>query len=159
MRKNNVVQTEWTLNQQVLFQVFIIWGTPHTNLFATRLNKRLLEFVSPVLAPEPYATDAMSLIWKGMWAYPFPPFPLILPSLRKSQLEAFWCVSKLLFGKAKHVFFFSSHVTSCSSRHLSTLGQRPSFPASVTQIILHSRVILLSHLAAMQQHMEALGFS
>lgn len=86
-RKNNVVQTEWTLNQRVLTQVFRVWGTPHIDLFATSLNNRLPVFVSPVLAPEAYAADAMSLSWKGMWAYAFPPFPLILPSLKKIQLE------------------------------------------------------------------------
>lgn len=86
-RKNNIVQTEWTLSQRVLSQVFLIWDTPHIDLFATRLNRRLPVFVSPVPDPEAYAIDAMTLSWKGMWAYAFPPFPLILPSLRKIQLE------------------------------------------------------------------------
>ena len=86
-RKGNIVQTEWSLSPRVASQIFHIWGKPHLDLFATRLNGKLPLFVSPVLDPEAYATDALSLSWRGMWAYAFPPFPLILPCLKKIQEE------------------------------------------------------------------------
>ena len=86
-RKGAVVQTEWSLNQRVAYQIFHVWGSPHIDLFATHLNRKLPLFVSPVLEPEAYATDALSLSWVGMWAYVFPPFPLILTCLRKIQIE------------------------------------------------------------------------
>ena len=86
-RKGAVVQTEWSLNQRVASQIFHVWGSPHIDLFATHLNRKLPLFVSPVLEPEAYATDALSLSWVGMWAYAFPPFPLILTCLRKIQIE------------------------------------------------------------------------
>ena len=46
---------------------------------------RYFKFGVPVLDPEVYATDALSLTWLGMWAYTFSPFPLILACLRKTQ--------------------------------------------------------------------------
>ena len=82
-RKGNIVQTEWSLNQRVADLVFQLWGTPHIDLFATRLNRKVQIFVSPVPDPLAHASDALSLSWKGMWAYAFPPFPLILTTLRK----------------------------------------------------------------------------
>ena len=82
-RKGNVVQTEWSLNQRVADLVFQLWGTPHIDLFATRLNRKVQIFVSPVPDPLAHASDALSLSWKAMWAYAFPPFPLILTMLRK----------------------------------------------------------------------------
>ena len=93
-RKENIVQTEWSLNQRVTSQIVHIWGTPHLNLFATRLNSKLQLFVSPVQDLEAYATDALNLSWMGMWAYAFPPFPLILSRLRKIQNEE--CIVCLL---------------------------------------------------------------
>ena len=60
---------------RVASQTFHFWGKHHLDLFATRVNRILLLFVSPVLDPEAYATDAPSLSWRGMWAYAFPPFP------------------------------------------------------------------------------------
>lgn len=86
-RKKNVVQTEWSLDQKVVSQIFQKWDSPHIDLFATRLNKKLQVFVSPVPDPLAHAVDALTLDWKGLWAYAFPPFPLILPSLRKIQSE------------------------------------------------------------------------
>ena len=40
-------------------------------------------FVSSVPDLEAYAIDALNSSWMGMWAYAFPPFPLILSCLRK----------------------------------------------------------------------------
>ena len=86
-RKGAVVQTEWSLNRRVASQIIHVWGSPHIDLFATHLNGKLPLFVSPVLEPDAYATDVLSLSWVGMWAYAFPPFPLILTCLRKIQIE------------------------------------------------------------------------
>ena len=68
-------------------KIFHIWDKPHIDLFATHLNLKLPTFVSPVLEPEENATEAMSLSWQGMWAYAFPPFPLIPPCIRTIQEE------------------------------------------------------------------------
>ena len=62
-------------------------GYSSSGSICTRLNRKLQLFVSPVPDPEAYATDALNLSWMGMWAYAFPPYPLILSCLRKIQNE------------------------------------------------------------------------
>ena len=76
-RKNKVVHTEWTLLQTVVDSLCITWGTPNVDLFATRLNNRLPVFVSPMADPRAVDIDALSIPWKGMYAYAFPPFVML----------------------------------------------------------------------------------
>ena len=59
-----------------------------SDLFATRLNHLLPLFVSPVPDHRACAVDAMSLEWKNLFAYAFPPFklvPLVLNKMRDSN--------------------------------------------------------------------------
>ncbi|CAG2225767.1 unnamed protein product [Mytilus edulis] len=77
------VNTEWELLQVVFKAVTLHWGSPQIDLFATSLNHKLLTFVSPVPDPKSFAVDAMSLSWKGMFGYAFPPFRFLSPVLQK----------------------------------------------------------------------------
>ena len=86
-RQNKVLPAEWTLKQEIVLSLFKILGTPMVDLFATRLNHRLPLYVSPVLEPAAWAVDALSLDWKRMFGYAFPPFILIPAILRKIQLS------------------------------------------------------------------------
>ena len=52
--------------------LFLLWGSPHVDLFATRLNTKLPTFVSLVPDPQVLAVDALSLSWQNLWAYAFP---------------------------------------------------------------------------------------
>ena len=74
-RKDKVVHTEWTLVQSMVDTIFNIWDKPNDDLFATRLNNRLLVFVSPMADPLAVDVDAMSITWRGM--YVFPPFVML----------------------------------------------------------------------------------
>ena len=47
-RSNQVQSTEWSLHLQVFKQICHKWFTPHVDLFTTRLNHKLLLYVSPV---------------------------------------------------------------------------------------------------------------
>ena len=76
-RKDKVVHTEWTLVQSVVDTIFNIWDKPNVDLFATRLNNRLPVFVSPMADPLAVDVDAMSITWRGMLAYAFPPFVIL----------------------------------------------------------------------------------
>ena len=58
-RSHSVVQTEWTIHQPTIIGIFNRWGKPHIDLFATRLNRRLPLFVSPV--PDPLAVNVDAL--------------------------------------------------------------------------------------------------
>ena len=86
-RRNRIVHTEWTLHAGVLSQIFHFWDTPHVDLFATRLNRRLPIFVSPVQDPLALAVDALAMSWEGMFAYAFPPSPILSKVLLKIQRE------------------------------------------------------------------------
>jgi hypothetical protein len=86
-RKHSVVQTEWTIHQPTIYGIFSRWGRPHIDLFATRLNRRLPLFVSPVPDPLAVNVDALTLDWTGLDAYAFPPPALLGLVLRKIELE------------------------------------------------------------------------
>ena len=73
-RHNQVIQTEWSLSQQVLCSK---WDRPQIDLFATRFNHRLPKFVSPVPDPAAWAVDALSLSWGNLHVYAFPPVSLL----------------------------------------------------------------------------------
>ena len=86
-RMNKVVHTEWTLHQSVVDSLCITWDKPNVDLFATRMNNRLPVFVSPMADPLALDVDAMSISWKGMYAYAFPPFVMLGRVLEKVQRE------------------------------------------------------------------------
>ena len=60
-------------------RIFALWGRPFVDLFATRQNRRLPQFVSP--------TDALSMDWSGLDVYLFPPFTLLLTVLCKIHVS------------------------------------------------------------------------
>lgn len=82
-RKNQVISTEWVLHQQVCDNLWQVWGCPTVDLFATRLNYRLPNFVSPFHDPMAVATDAFLFPWDHMELYAFPPFHVIRKVINK----------------------------------------------------------------------------
>ena len=76
-RHNQVIQTEWSLSQEVFILLCSRWAQPQVDLFATRFNHKLPQFVSPVPDPAAWAVDALSLPWENMDVYAFPPVSLI----------------------------------------------------------------------------------
>ena len=73
---------------QVIFNaISLLWGHPHLDLFATSLNHKLDTFVSPVPDHLAYAGEAMSISWKGMFSYAFPPFRFLSQVLQKVARE------------------------------------------------------------------------
>ena len=52
---------------------------------ATSETTRLPTYVSPLLDPAAWRTDALSFPWTDLWAYMFPPFPLIPEVLQRIQ--------------------------------------------------------------------------
>jgi hypothetical protein len=83
-RKDKVIHTEWTLKQSVVDAIFGAWGKPNLDLFATRLNNRLPVWVSPMADPQAVGVDALSMSWKGMFAYAFPTFVILGKVLEKA---------------------------------------------------------------------------
>ena len=86
-RKNKVFNTEWSLHPNVIQALWSRWGCPLVDLFATSENFKLPVYVSPYPDPQAWATDALSISWAGLWAYAYPPTPLIPKVLLKVRQE------------------------------------------------------------------------
>ena len=82
-RRHQVTSTEWSLHPHVVEAIWLRWGTPQVDLFATRDNNKLPTFVSPMSDDMAWRTDALSFSWRGLWAYAYPPTPLIPRVLSK----------------------------------------------------------------------------
>ena len=82
-RRNQVISTEWTLHQQVCDNLWRLWGCPMVDLFATRMNYRLANFISPFPDPMAIATDAFLFPWEHKELYAFPPFHVIRRVINK----------------------------------------------------------------------------
>jgi hypothetical protein len=79
------VNTEWELHPVIFQTITLIWDRPLIDLFATSLNYKLETFVSPIPDQKAWAVDAMTISWKGMFNYIFPPFRLLHRSLHKKR--------------------------------------------------------------------------
>ena len=58
---------------------------PQIDLFATRFNNKLPQFVSPVPDPLAVAVDALSFQWEDLDAYAFPPTAILGKVVEKLQ--------------------------------------------------------------------------
>ena len=76
-RLGQTIQTEWSLNPEVLKAIWNRWHRPQVDLFATRFNNKLPQFVSPVPDTQAWAVDALSLSWDGLDPYAFPPAAIL----------------------------------------------------------------------------------
>ena len=76
-RLGQTIQTEWSLHPEVFQAICSQWLQPQVDLFATRFNNKLQQFVSPVPDPQAWAVDALSLSWEGLDPYAFPPAAIL----------------------------------------------------------------------------------
>ena len=84
-RLGQTIQTEWSLLQEVFQTICSRWHRPNIDLFATRFNNKLPQFVSPVPDPLSTAVDALSLPWEDLDAYAFPPAAILDKMVEKLQ--------------------------------------------------------------------------
>ena len=77
------VNTEWELHPVNFQAITLIWDRFLIELFATSLNYTLETFVSSVPDQKAWAVDAMTISWKPMFNYIFPPFRLLHRILHK----------------------------------------------------------------------------
>ena len=61
------------------------WHQPEVDLFATRFNNKLPQFVSLVPDPQAWAVDALSLSWEDLDPYAFPPAAILGKVVEKLQ--------------------------------------------------------------------------
>ena len=70
-RRDKVIQTEWSLHQQIFNQICRVWHTPMVDLFATHLNHKLPIYVSPVPDKKAWKMDALNICSEGLDSYVF----------------------------------------------------------------------------------------
>lgn len=87
LSRSSPTPTEWRLHPNVCLELFTLWGHPLIDLFATRWNHQLPTFVSPFPDNRALTIDALSISWKGMYAYLFPPTALLPRILSKIREE------------------------------------------------------------------------
>lgn len=79
---------EWKLNETIFIEIVQIWGLPSIDMFASRLNKQVDQFVSWNPDPDAIAVDSFSLNWaKHNLIYAFVPFSLIGRTLSKLRQD------------------------------------------------------------------------
>ena len=87
-RLGQVIQTEWSLLPEVFQAICQKWFCPQVDLFATRFNHKLSQFVSPIPDHKAWAVDALTLPWETLETYAFPPTALlgkVVEKLRSSH--------------------------------------------------------------------------
>ena len=79
--------SEWKLRNSVFKHIVSTFGKPHIDLFASRINHQLSNYIS--WRPDPWAkaVDAFSVNWSPTYNYCFPPFSIILKVLQKIQQD------------------------------------------------------------------------
>lgn len=83
----NNIDIEWELAPWIFNSIIAEWGYPEIDLFASRLNTKCKKFCSWHKDPESFCVDAFTLNWEKYNFYAFPPFSLILRTLRKIQSD------------------------------------------------------------------------
>ena len=76
-RQRQVIQTEWSLHQETFDLLCQTWHYPQVDMFATRYNCKLVQFVSPIPDPKAWSVDALTLSWEDLDMYLFPPVSLM----------------------------------------------------------------------------------
>ena len=77
--------SEWSLHPEVFQAICSWWHQPQVDLFATRFNNKLPQFLSPVPDPQAWAVDALSLSWEDLDPYAFPPAAILGKVVEKLQ--------------------------------------------------------------------------
>ena len=81
------LDSEWMLNPSIFQQVCSTYSIPKVDLFATRVNNQVPNFVSWFPDPEAMVTNAFTVPWSGHLNYACPPFSQIMKCLKKIQTD------------------------------------------------------------------------
>lgn len=87
LSRKTLSQTEWSLKQSVAQALFELWEEPLLDLFATAKNTKTLVFCSWRFEEKAHHIDALSMSWRGLQAYAFPPLALLQRVLLKASQE------------------------------------------------------------------------
>ena len=79
--------TEWSLSQEVFNAIQERWGKCEIDLFASRLNVKVLQYVSWRHDPGAQFINVLLMNWKPHYFYAFPPFSLLATYLQKIKQD------------------------------------------------------------------------
>ena len=79
--------TEWSLSLEVFNVIQERWGKFDIDLFASRLNIKVLQYVSWRPDPGAQFINAFLMNWKRYYFYAFPPFSLLATCLQKIEQD------------------------------------------------------------------------
>ena len=85
-RVNNI-DTEWELHQNAFEKIVRYHSPPEIDLFATRANTKCNLFCAWHKDPGTQRIDAFTQDWSKWYFYAFPPFSLILKTLKKIAID------------------------------------------------------------------------
>lgn len=85
--RRNHPDIEWELSNPAFKRLTATFGQPQVDLFASRINKKCLKYVSWHKDPDAFAINAFTLDWSEFFFYSFPPISVILKTLRKIILD------------------------------------------------------------------------
>lgn len=85
--RRNHPDIEWELSNPAFKRLTATFGQPQVDLFASRINKKCLNYVSWHKDPDAFAINAFTLDWSEFFFYSFPPISVILKTLRKIILD------------------------------------------------------------------------
>lgn len=106
--------SEWKLKTSVTERLFSQLMNPNIDVFASRLNKQLANYVSWTPDPEALYTDAFSLDWSKWKPYIFPPFRLlgmVLNKIKEDQVKAALLICPLWPNQTWFPLFLDSLVS------------------------------------------------
>lgn len=74
---------EWELADWAFDTIKLTFCQPDIDLFASRINKKCTTYISWHRDPDAFAVDSFTVSWSQLNFYAFPPFSVILKTLRK----------------------------------------------------------------------------
>ena len=86
-RKQYAFEMEWRLDTTIFQCIDRQFGPFQVDLFATRLNAQCQKYFSWKPDPHAFAIDAFTQCWSHELMYGFPPFSLILKTLKKVEQD------------------------------------------------------------------------
>ena len=127
-RQRQVIQTEWSLHQETFDLLCQTWHYPRVDMFATRYNCKLVQFVSPIPDPKAWSVDALTLSWEDLDMYLFPPSVSDGEGGQRAVRSLVSQSNPDCPGMAQHALVLGPSGTICEGSSLSSTPPRSSDP-------------------------------
>ena len=133
-------------------------GRTNHRSFATYANRKTVVFCSWTPHPQAYAVDALSVPWEGMFAYAFPPIPLIPKVLNQTRLCRSCQVILIAPMWPRRHWYPQLLVTNCQTS-TPTSNQVPPNSVSEESSASKPRDAAVDCMASIDRQFETKGFS